>query len=107
MRLIFEASEAQYEPHDVTGEPPIPLTQPCVIEIVCPDFFQITYDCARVGPDGDNVAYYIEGFWQTVADLHVTRAQMLDGRQLDPVTIQTRYMLFTDITVSLGEGETP
>lgn len=102
MNLIFEASEAQYEPHAETGVPPISSSQPCVVEIVCPDFFQITYDCARVGPNGDNVAYYDHGFgfWQTAADLQVTRAQMLDGSQLDPATIQTRNMLFTDMTVA-------
>jgi hypothetical protein len=100
MKLIFLASEAQYEPHLDTGVPPISSSQPCEIEIVCPDFFQITYGCLRVGPDGDNVAYHDDDFWQTAADLRVMRAEMLDGRQLDPATIQTRNMLFTDVIVS-------
>lgn len=106
MRLIFEASEAQYEPHEITGDAPIPQTQPCVIEIECREFFQITYETARVGPNGDEVARYSNGFWETIPNLVVQRAQMFDGDLLYPPTIQTRGMLFTDITVS-GEGETP
>lgn len=100
MRLIFLASEAQYEPHEETGVPPISLAQPAEVEIVCDDFFQITYGSARVGPHGDDVAYFDGDFWLTRANLHVIRAVRLDGRELDPGTVQTENMLFTDISAS-------
>lgn len=105
MKIIFEASEAQYEPHELTGQPPIDVTQPARIVIDVPDdgsgpFVQTTYNTLRVSPHGDEVAGFIDGLWQTEIGLTVTEASMLDGTPVDPATVQSGGMLFTDIIVA-------
>ncbi len=103
MRLNFEASEAQYEPHEDTGEPPIPLTQPCSVTVDLPgNWIQITYSYLRSYPYGDNIAYmnFETGFWHMEVDLPVRDAMMIDGTRVDPETVSTQDMVFTDIVIS-------
>lgn len=105
MQVIFEASEAQYEAHEETGVPPISLTQPSrvIIDVPayeCPPFVQITYATCRTAPNGDDLAYYTDGFWQLAPNLVVVEAGMLDGSTVDAGAIQTRDMVFTDIIIT-------
>ena len=102
MKLILTASEAQYEPHVVTGEPPIPLTQPCEITLRDSPIIQITYDTLRYGDDGDEIGRYDDGLWVLTRDMRVAHACMLDGTE-GPSSrrpgLRTKGMRFSDIVV--------
>lgn len=107
MQIRFEASEAQYEQNDKTGIPPISATQPCHIVIQVPTeplqdddpYVTFTYNECRIAPDGDTVAVFDDGFWVTLPNLKVIEAAHLNGDDVDPKLVQTRGMLFTDITI--------
>lgn len=102
MKVSFIASEAQYEPHEQTGVPPIPADQPAGMVVECGDYAQITYDTLRWGVHGADLARYSDGLWRVTADFTPIEASLLDGTACDPEAIATAGLLFTDI-VFYGE----
>lgn len=100
MYLHCLVSEAQIEPHDVTGKPPIDPSQPARVVIGPIEFAQMTYGTLRDN-NGDDVAYVDgeTGFWTLRPNLLVRSANLHDGSlALLPVT--TEHMTFTDIVFS-------
>jgi hypothetical protein len=101
MYLIFRVSEAQIEPHDVTGVPPINPEQPAQVVIGPVEFAQITYGTLRAGDMGEDVAYVDgeTGFWTLKDNLLVSNARHHDGSNALLKTT-TENMTFTDIIFS-------
>jgi len=90
-------SEAQIEPHDITGKPPINPNQPANVVIGPMESMQITYGTLRDSM-GDDVAVFDNGtgFWTLKEGLLVRSARLHDGSMaLLPTT--TEGMTFTDI----------
>lgn len=102
MYLIFRVSEAQIEPHDVTGKPPINPEQPAEVVIGPVEFAQITYSTLRAGEMGEDVAYYVDdetGFWTLKDNMLVRSARHHDGSH-SLLKTTTEGMMFTDIIFS-------
>lgn len=96
MTFVLECavSEAQIEPNDVTGEPPIDPKQVAFVRIgPYHKWVQITFGMLRCMPDGDEIAF-MEGdteFWRLEPGLPVL--------QTTP-----EGLLFTDIIIAeVGE----
>jgi hypothetical protein len=100
MKIHFAVSEAQYEPHEKTGEPPISPNQAALMTVeVGIEPVQMTYNQLRTGPHGDTIAIYDEssGFWEIVVELETDSMTDQYGK---PVEQNTKGMEFTDWSVT-------
>lgn len=101
MKIHFSVSEAQIEPHEETGIPPISPDQAALMTIDAGDLVQMTYNALRIGPDGHTIALYDEdtGFWGIVAELEPESLEDMYGKPHTETT-KTSGMTFTDWTIA-------
>jgi hypothetical protein len=59
-QVVFEASEALYE----EGGPLSGSEQPQRLELGTFEFVQLTYEGLRVGPEGEHIAFLVDGLWR-------------------------------------------
>jgi hypothetical protein len=101
MKVHLEVSEAQREPNDLTGLPPIRLDQPTNVTIDTDDFVQVTYGYLRIGPHGEHVASLDADteFWRLRAGTKLERVTTWEGEDLDLDTNDEDW-LFTDFVIA-------
>lgn len=103
--LNCQVSEAQIEPNDITGTPPIDPAQPAHVRVgpLAGDWVQLTYSQLRSAPDGDVLAWMDfsdqTGFWHLIEGMPVLSATRHDGSRY-PVQYTPNGWLFTDIIIT-------
>jgi len=100
MRIHFSVSEAQIEPNELTGIPPIDPDQVAFMVIEADDI-QMTYSHLRVGEHGQEIAALDPEtyFWEITRELEPI---ILEDHRGEPHTevARTTGLKFTDWTVA-------
>lgn len=101
MKIHFSVSEAQIEPNEMTGKPPISPYQATVMTLdIGNEYIQMTYSHLRTGPHGDTIAVYdgTTGFWVITKEVEPESLEDIHGKP-HTETAKTSGMMFTDWTV--------